>query len=69
MELALLLQGMRLPACKILLFAGQSPQEMLAAAGRKSSEFHDGAAAVHPTRMVERAAAWHPRRRRVSWGS
>lgn len=57
MDLALLMKN-AVPACKVLLFAGQSPKEMLAAAGAQEFGFQMVLRPVHPTRMLERAAAW-----------
>ena len=56
-DLALLVRS-TIPGCKVLLFAGQSPQEMLAAAGASEYGFQTVVRPVHPTQMLRRAAAW-----------
>jgi CheY-like chemotaxis protein len=56
-DLALQVKG-AIPSCKILLFAGQSPKEMLAAAGAQEFGFQMVLRPVHPTRMLQQAAAW-----------
>jgi DNA-binding response OmpR family regulator len=57
LELGILLQK-AIPGCKVLLFSGQSPQEMLAAAGASEYGFQMVVKPVHPTQMLQRAAAW-----------
>jgi DNA-binding response OmpR family regulator len=56
-ELAILVRN-AIPQCKILLFAGQSADEMLAEAEAMGYEFQRVTRPVHPTKMLERAAAW-----------
>jgi len=56
-ELAILVRN-AIPHCKILLFAGQSANEMLAEAEAMGYEFQMITRPVHPTKMLARAAAW-----------
>ena len=56
-DLALLVKS-AIPECKILLFSGQSPQEMLAAAGAQEYGFQMVIKPMHPTQMLQKAASW-----------
>jgi len=56
-ELAILVRD-AIQQCKILLFAGQSADEMLAEAEAMGYEFQRVSRPIHPTKMLERAAAW-----------
>jgi DNA-binding response OmpR family regulator len=56
-KLAILVRN-AVPQCKILLFAGQSADEMLAEAEAMGYEFQTVTRPVHPTKMLEQAAAW-----------